>query len=148
MLTARGCLIDDESVTHHQSCIYDSNNLRCFFQAYMLALFFFFVSLTNLSPFSLLFEKVTFAQSNKYQQSYPRCITVFLSISFYYTYYYYYYYYYYLNSYLIIFVIFFNVCIYESVYIDEWQPQNGNSVFSCYYRVIFYLCIRTAVKNH
>ena len=103
--------------------------LNCFF--------FFFVSLTNLSPFSLLFEKVTCAQSNKYQQSYPRCITVFLSISFYYTYYYYYYY---LNSYLIIFVIFFNVCIYESVYIDEWQPQNGNSVFPCYYRVIFYLC--------
>ena len=109
---------------------------------------FFFVSLRNLSPFSLLFEKVTCAQTNKYQQSYPWCITVFLSISFYYTYYYYYYYYYYyLNSYLIIFVIFFNVCIYESVYIDEWQPQNGNSVFPCYYRVIFYLCTDGGKKS-
>ena len=114
-----------------------SSRLTC------LHCFFFFVSLTNLSPFSLLFEKVTCAQSNKYQQSYPRCITVFLSISFYYTYYYYYY----LNSYVIIFVIVFNVCIYESVYIDEWQPQNGNSVFPCYYRVIFYLCTDGGKKS-
>ena len=108
---------------------------------------FFFVSLRNLSPFSLLFEKVTCAQTNKYQQSYPWCITVFLSISFYYTYYYYYYYYYYLNSYLIIFVIFFNVCIYESVYIDEWQPQNGNSVFPCYTIASSFTYVRTAVKK-
>ena len=52
-----------------------------------------------------------------------------------------------MNSYLIIFVIFFNVCIYESVYIDEWRPQNGNSVFPCYYRVIFYLCTDGGKKS-
>ena len=39
------------------------------------------------------------------------------------------------------------MCIYESVYIDEWQPQNGNSVFPCYYRVIFYLCTDGGKKS-